>query len=54
MANTTTFVDFGKLKDITLGEIYKEKYPRLIVPMTGVIGPIWDVIKKHDAKITKK
>lgn len=50
MANKTT-IDVNKFKDVTFGECFKKKYPKLIVPMMGLTGPIWDLIKKHDAKI---
>jgi hypothetical protein len=53
MAPKTT-VDIGKIKDVTLGEIYKKKYPKLIVPMMGLTGPLWEVINKAGAKIPGK
>ena len=46
-----TKIDISKFKDVTFGECFKKKYPKLIVPMMGLTGPIWDLIKAKDAKI---
>jgi hypothetical protein len=51
MANNTK-IDVNKFKDVTMGEIFKKKYPKLIVPMMGLTGPIWDLIREKDAKIS--
>ena len=51
MANNTK-IDVSKFKDVTFEEVFKKKYPKLIVPMMGLTGPIWDLIKEKDAKIS--
>jgi len=49
-----TMIDVNKFKDVTFGECFKKAYPKLQVPMMGLMKPIWEVINNAGAKILAK